>query len=62
MLFSIIIPTYNREHLISKAIESVLSQTYEKFELIIVDDGSTHNTQEVVCAYNAQRIHFRNVL
>jgi glycosyltransferase involved in cell wall biosynthesis len=46
--FSIILPTYNRANLISKAIESVINQTYQNWELIIVDDGSIDNTKEVV--------------
>tara|TARA_B100000768_G_C11245177_1_gene361409 strand:+ start:517 stop:1437 length:921 start_codon:yes stop_codon:yes gene_type:complete len=46
--FSIILPTYNRANLISKAIESVINQTFQNWELIIVDDGSTDNTKEVV--------------
>lgn len=45
-LVSIIIPTYNREKLISKAIDSVLNQTYDKWELIVVDDKSTDNTKK----------------
>lgn len=36
---SIIIPTYNRAHLIGRAIQSVLSQTYKDFKLIVIDDG-----------------------
>lgn len=47
-VFSIIIPTYNRGHLIRKAISSILSQSYNQFELIVVDDGSTDNTEEVI--------------
>lgn len=48
---SIIIPTYNRAHLISRAVESVLHQTLTAWELIIVDDGSTDNTNDVLKRY-----------
>ena len=48
MKFSIITPTYNRAHTIERAINSLLQQTYENWEMIIVDDGSTDNTEEVV--------------
>lgn len=51
MLISIITPTYNREKFLSAAIDSVLKQTYKNFELIIVDDGSTDNTQALVASY-----------
>ena len=50
-LVSIIIPTRNREALVAAAIDSVLNQTQQDFELIVVDDGSTDATQEVVRAY-----------
>lgn len=46
--FTIVIPTYNRAPLISKTIASVLSQTYGDFEVIVVDDGGTDTTPEVV--------------
>ncbi|WP_289021501.1 glycosyltransferase family 2 protein [uncultured Salegentibacter sp.] len=58
-LVSVIIPTYNRGHLIKDSVESVLNQTYENWELIIVDDGSTDNTKEVLKAYEMdQRISY----
>ena len=48
---SVIIPTYNRAKLVVQAIESVLNQTYRKIEIIVVDDGSTDNTLEVLKQY-----------
>lgn len=53
---SIIIPTYNREKTIEKSIRSVLAQTYTHFELIIIDDGSSDNTKQVVSAIDDERI------
>jgi glycosyltransferase involved in cell wall biosynthesis len=59
MLFSIIIPAYNRANLIGGTIDSVLEQTYFDFEVIIVDDGSTDNTSDVVAPYLAdERISY----
>ena len=48
---SVIIVTHNRSGLLRRAIESVFSQTYKDFEVIIVDDGSTDNTREVAMSY-----------
>jgi glycosyltransferase involved in cell wall biosynthesis len=57
-LFSIIIPTYNRAHLLPRAVNSVLNQTYRNFELIIVDDGSTDNTEDVCRSFPDHRIRY----
>ncbi len=54
--FSIIVPTYNRAHLITATIESILTQSYRNFELIIVDDGSIDNTEEVIQKYLSDKV------
>ncbi|MCS3665220.1 glycosyltransferase family 2 protein [Salinibacter ruber] len=62
MKFSVIIPVYNRERLIEEALDSVFAQTFDDFEVIVVDDGSTDRTAEVVRAYSGsvQLIHQEN--
>lgn len=55
-MVSVIIPTYNRANLIERSARSVLNQTYKDLELIIVDDGSTDNTEQVVKAINDTRL------
>ena len=56
---SIIIPTYNRVKSLKKAIDSVLAQSYQGFELIVVDDGSDDNTAELVKKYNSDIVYVR---
>lgn len=58
ILFSIIIPTYNRASTLPRAINSVLTQSYGNFELIIVDDGSTDSTETVVRHIKDARIWY----
>jgi glycosyltransferase involved in cell wall biosynthesis len=55
--FSVIMPTYNRAAFIGRAVNSALEQTFENFELIVVDDGSTDETMEVLESVNDKRLH-----
>jgi len=58
---SVILPAYNCEKFIGKAIESVLHQTFTDFELIIINDGSTDTTESVIQRFDDQRIiHLKN--
>ena len=57
-LVSVIMPAYNAEKYIGKAIESILNQTYDNLELIIIDDNSEDNTVNVIQAYSSKKIRF----
>lgn len=54
--FSVVIPLYNKEKNIGSTIDSVLNQTFSDFELIVVDDGSTDRSAEIVASYDDPRI------
>lgn len=58
-LVSIIIPTYNRAHLIGETLDSVIAQSYQNWECIIIDDNSTDNTEQVVSLYLKKDIRFQ---
>jgi len=58
-LISIIIPTYNRAHLIGETLDSIVTQAYKKWECIIVDDGSNDNTEKVVTDYILEDPRFK---
>ena len=57
-LISVIIPAYNHERFIGAAIESVINQSLTDFELIIVNDGSTDGTEDVVKKYDDSRLRY----
>jgi len=59
-LISIIIPTYNRSEFLLNSINSILSQSIKDFEILVVDDGSTDNTKEVVTNLSDKRILYFN--
>lgn len=55
---SVIIPAYNQGHYLEKAIQSVLNQTFADFEIIVVDDGSTDDTRQVVAGFSDPRVRY----
>lgn len=57
-LISVIIPTYNRAEMLKEAMQSILNQTYQNFEILVIDDGSVDNTKEIVQSYKDKRINY----
>ena len=58
MKFSVVIPSYNRDKVIKRAIDSVLKQTFQDFEIVVVDDGSVDKTKEVVNSIADKRVKY----
>ena len=61
ILFSIIIPTFNRKLLLERAVKSVIDQTYINWELIIVDNSSTDGTEELIKRLNNNKIKYHKI-
>jgi len=57
-MVSVVIPTYNRARIIPKAIDSVLSQTYPDYEIVVLDDGSTDGTRDLIGSYASGKIRY----
>lgn len=57
-MVSVVIPTFNRERTIKRAVDSVLNQTYKDIEVIVVDDCSTDNTEKIIMEYNDSRLKY----
>ena len=55
---SVVIPLYNKDKYIARALDSVFGQTCQDFEVIVVDDGSTDNGAEIVRSYKDRRLRF----
>lgn len=58
MKVSVIVPTYNRAHMVTETIDSILNQTFKDFELIVVDNCSSDNTEEVIKSYADKRVRY----
>lgn len=56
--FSIVVPVYNREALITRCIDSIINQDFGNWELVIVDDGSTDETRNVILSYDDERVSY----
>ncbi|HME54290.1 MAG TPA: glycosyltransferase family A protein [Candidatus Lokiarchaeia archaeon] len=61
-LISVIIPTFNRANLIPLTIKSVLNQTYSNLEILVIDDGSTDDTERIVKSIKDERIRYYKIV
>ena len=61
VFFSVIIPTYNRCDLLKRAINSVLAQSFKKFEIIIIDNYSTDKTHKIVKNFKKKNIKYKKI-
>ena len=59
--FSVIIPTYNQGDLLTKAINSVLNQSFKNFEIIVVDNFSEDKTQKIVEGFKSDKIIYEKI-
>ncbi len=57
-MISIIIPTYNRNNILKRAIKSALNQTFQDFEIIVIDDASTKSPEKLITSFNDSRIKY----
>ena len=58
MFFSIIIPVYNSEKTLSKLLNSILEQNFNNYEIIIINDGSVDNTEDIILSYKSKFNHY----
>src|SRR5690606_14562073 len=56
--FSIITPTYNRATFLKETIDTILQQTFEDYELIVVDDGSTDDTEQIAATLTSDKVKY----
>jgi glycosyltransferase involved in cell wall biosynthesis len=61
MLFSIIVPTYNRANLIIETLKTLIDQSFNDFEIIVVDDGSTDNTMEIIKPLLSDKLFYHKI-
>ena len=57
-LVSVIIPTYNRANILGRSLNSVLNQTYQNYEILVIDDGSFDDTKKVIKQFSDLRIKY----